>query len=116
MNWKEYKIEGSGEHKTVFASTGRAILLTSLTTMLGFGSLWFATMRSLGSMGIALFVGGGTCFIATVLVIPVISGMAGRLKNSEEYSVQLYLRNCHCERNGTISGVPLGKELVSLLW
>ncbi|MBU0727632.1 MMPL family transporter, partial [Patescibacteria group bacterium] len=70
-----YQIEGKDAHKLVFASTGRAILLTSVTTMLGFGSLWFATYRGLGSMGIALFIGVGTCFLATVIVIPVIIGM-----------------------------------------
>jgi len=42
--------------------------------MLGFGSLWFATYRGLGSMGIALFIGVGTCFLATLFVIPVILG------------------------------------------
>ena len=70
-----YQIEGRNAHSRVFASTGRAILLTSITTMLGFGSLWFATYRGLGSMGIALFIGVGTCFLATVIVIPVIIGM-----------------------------------------
>ena len=70
-----YQIEGRNAHKPVFASTGRAILLTSITTMLGFGSLWFATYRGLGSMGIALFIGVGTCFLATVIVIPVLIGM-----------------------------------------
>ena len=70
-----YQIEGRDAHKPVFASTGRAILLTSITTMLGFGSLWFATYRGLGSMGIALFIGVGMCFLATVMVIPVLIGM-----------------------------------------
>jgi predicted RND superfamily exporter protein len=70
-----YQIEGRNAHKPVFASTGRAILLTSITTMLGFGSLWFATYRGLGSMGIALFIGVGMCFLATVIVIPVLIGM-----------------------------------------
>lgn len=70
-----YQIEGRNAHKPVFASTGRAILLTSITTMLGFGSLWFATYRGLGSMGIALFIGVGMCFFATVIVIPVLIGM-----------------------------------------
>ena len=59
----------------VYRSTGKAILLTSLTTMLGFGSLWFATYRGLGSMGIALFIGVGTCFLATLFVIPAILGL-----------------------------------------
>ncbi len=70
-----YQIEGRNSHKRVFASTGRAILLTSVTTMLGFGSLWFATYRGLGSMGIALFIGVGMCFLATVVVIPLLIGM-----------------------------------------
>ena len=59
----------------VYRSTGKAIMLTSLTTMLGFGSLWFATYRGLGSMGIALFIGVGTCFLATLLIIPAIFGL-----------------------------------------
>ena len=62
----------------VYRSTGKAILLTSLTTMLGFGSLWFATYRGLGSMGIALFIGVGTCFLATLFIIPAILGMRDR--------------------------------------
>ncbi len=76
-----YNIEGWKAHRPVFASTGRAILLTSITTMLGFGSLWFATYRGLGSMGIALFIGVGTCFLASLIVIPVFVEMfAGRKK------------------------------------
>ncbi len=75
-----YQLEGRKEHKTVFSSTGRAVLLTSLTTMLGFGSLTFATYRGLGSMGIALFIGVGTCFLATVLVIPAIMGWVEQRK------------------------------------
>ena len=76
-----YQIEGNKGHKTVFASTGRAVLLTSLTTMLGFGSLTFATYRGLGSMGISLFIGVGTCFLATILVIPAIMGIVARRKS-----------------------------------
>ena len=71
-----YGVEGNGTHRTVFSSTGRAIFLTSVTTMMGFGSLYFATFRSLSYLGSALFIGVGTCFIATVLVIPVLAGMA----------------------------------------
>jgi predicted RND superfamily exporter protein len=73
-----YQIEGQKEHGPVFSSTGRAIFLTSVTTMVGFGSLWFASYRGLGSMGIALFIGVGACFLATVFVIPSIIGMFSR--------------------------------------
>jgi predicted RND superfamily exporter protein len=69
-----YQIEGSKSHRKVFASTGRAVFLTSITTMVGFGSLWFATYRGLGSMGIALFIGVGSCFLATLLVVPALLG------------------------------------------
>ena len=69
-----YRIEGSGSIATVFRSTGKAVLLTSLTTMLAFGSLVFATYRGLGSMGIALFIGVGTCFLTSVLVLPCLIG------------------------------------------
>ncbi len=65
-----YRIEK--DIRTVFRSTGKAIFLTSMTTMLGFGSLWFATYRGLGSMGIALFIGVGTCFIISIVALPVL--------------------------------------------
>jgi len=76
-----YQIEGNSKHHLVFASTGRAVFLTSLTTMLGFGSLTFASYRGLGSMGMALFIGVGTCFMATALVIPAIMGFVEKRKN-----------------------------------
>ena len=56
----------------VFKSTGKAILLTTLTTMLAFGSLWFSTYRGLGSLGISLFIGAATCFLATLFIVPLI--------------------------------------------
>jgi predicted RND superfamily exporter protein len=53
-----------------FSSTGRAIFLTSVTTMIGFGSLLFTSYKGLGSMGIALIIEVGACFLAIVFVIP----------------------------------------------
>lgn len=73
-------IEGPNKLFVIFASTGRAILVTSLTTMLGFGSLWFATYRGLGSMGIALFIGVGACFVMTVVSMSAMLGWIGRKK------------------------------------
>lgn len=73
-----YRAEGAGKIATVFTSTGKAVLLTSLTTMLAFGSLVFATYRGLGSMGIALFIGVGTCFLTSVLLLPPLLGWLER--------------------------------------
>ena len=67
-----YGIEGRNKIGIIFKSTGKAVLLTSLTTMLAFGSLFFATYRGLGSLGIALFIGVGTCFFTTVLIMPAV--------------------------------------------
>jgi len=61
--------EGRGKIEVVFASTGKAILLTTLTTMIGFGSLIFSVWRGFGHLGAALFVGVGACFITTVLLL-----------------------------------------------
>ena len=53
-----------------FSFVGRAILLTSLTTMIGFGSIAFYTMEGMASFGRALFMGVGACFLATLFVLP----------------------------------------------
>jgi predicted RND superfamily exporter protein len=70
--------EGEGKIKTVFASTGKAILLTSLTTMLAFGSLIFSIWRGFGQLGGALFVGVAACFLTTVLILSGIMGWIER--------------------------------------
>ena len=61
-----------------FSFVGRAILLTSLTTMIGFGSIAFYTMEGMASFGRALFMGVGACFVATVLVLPAVLRLVTR--------------------------------------
>ena len=73
-----WRHEGYGSTRTVFASTGKAILLTSLTTMLAFGSMIFSIWRGYGSLGIALMIGVGSCFLTTVLILPGIIGWIER--------------------------------------
>ncbi len=63
-----------------FSFVGRAILLTSLTTMIGFGSIAFYTMEGMASFGRALFMGVGVCFIATILVLPAMLRLTNREK------------------------------------
>jgi predicted RND superfamily exporter protein len=75
-----YRVEGAGNIGTVFTSTGKAVMLTSLTTMLAFGSLVFATYRGLGSMGIALFIGVGTCFLTSITILPALLGLLEKKK------------------------------------
>jgi len=75
-----WRREGYGSVKTVFSSTGKAVLLTSLTTMLAFGSLVFSIWRGYGSLGSALFIGVGACFLTTVFILPGIIGLIEKNK------------------------------------
>lgn len=65
-----YFIEGRRSMPKVLKFTGRAILLTSLTTMIGFGSMGLASHRGIASMGIILFMGVGACFVSSAFVLP----------------------------------------------
>jgi hypothetical protein len=73
-----WRHEGKGKIGTVFASTGKAIFLTSLTTMFAFGSLVFSIFRGWASFGAALFLGVGACFLTTVFILPGILGLVER--------------------------------------
>ena len=75
-----WKHEGGGKIRTVFSSTGKAIFLTSLTTMFAFGSLVFSIWRGFGQLGGALFLGVGACFLTTVIILPGIFGLIERKK------------------------------------
>ena len=50
--------------------TGSAVVLSSLTTMVGFGSLGLASHRGYGSLGGILFLGVGACLVAAIVVLP----------------------------------------------
>lgn len=67
-----YRFEGLGKTPIVLKSTGKAILLTSLTTMAGFGSLMLGTYRGFASLGMLLAIGVASCFVTTVLFLPAI--------------------------------------------
>ena len=65
-----YAAEGAGGLKRATTSVGRAILISSLTTMVAFGSLLVYVMRGMADLGMVLFVGMGFCLIATFTLLP----------------------------------------------
>ncbi|MCF7823908.1 MAG: MMPL family transporter [Candidatus Marinimicrobia bacterium] len=75
-----WRLEGARSASTVFASTGKAVLLTSVTTMLAFGSMMFSAYRGYASLSYALIIGVGACFFTTVILLPAIMGIADREK------------------------------------
>ena len=78
-----WKHEVNGRIQTVFSSTGKAILLTSLTTMLAFGSMVFSVFPAWGQFGGALFYGVAACFLTTVVILPGILGWIDRSNNKK---------------------------------
>lgn len=67
--------EGRGGLARAATSVGRAMLMTTLTTMIGFGSLMLYLMRGMASMGLVLFIGVGACFVVTVTVLPALASL-----------------------------------------
>ncbi|MBW2329643.1 MAG: MMPL family transporter, partial [Deltaproteobacteria bacterium] len=54
------------------SQTGRAVVLTSLTTMVGFGSIALSHYPGLKSMGYVAIIGISACLFASVIVLPAI--------------------------------------------
>jgi len=69
-----WKHEGRGKVHTIFSSTGKAILLTSLTTMFAFGSMIFSVFPAWGVFGGSLFLGVAACFLTAIVILPGLIG------------------------------------------
>ncbi len=67
-----YRIEGKGSSPLVLRTTGKAVLLTSLTTMIGFGSLTFSKMVGYQQFGLTLAIGIGLLFLFSIVILPVV--------------------------------------------
>lgn len=58
-------------HPSIFAkSTGKAVLVSALTTMAGFGSLMLAQHQGIASLGFVMSIGVATCMIAGLGFLP----------------------------------------------
>ena len=53
-------------------STGRAVLLSSLTTIIGFGSMMVADHYGVFSLGLVLSLGVLCCLIASITFLPAL--------------------------------------------
>ncbi len=53
-------------------STGKAVLVSGLNTIAGFGSLMVAQHRGISSLGFVMAIGTATCMMAGVTVLPAI--------------------------------------------
>ena len=63
----------------IFAkSTGKAVLVSGLNTIAGFGSLILADHRGIRSLGWVMAVGTATCMIAALTFLPAVLTLRGR--------------------------------------
>ncbi|HWN95492.1 MAG TPA: MMPL family transporter, partial [Methylomirabilota bacterium] len=60
-------------HPSIMAtSTGKAVLVSALNTIAGFGSLLVAKHQGISSLGAVMAIGTGTCMLASLTVLPAI--------------------------------------------
>jgi len=57
-------------------STGQAVALSSLTTMIGFGSLMVADHQGVYSLGLVLTIGVGSCLLTSITLLPALLKLA----------------------------------------
>ncbi len=61
------------KHPTILAkSTGKAVLVSALTTIAGFGSLMLAKHRGIASLGQVMSLGTAMCMIASLTILPAV--------------------------------------------
>ena len=74
-----YRQTGSRDVIEAIRSTGGAVAVCSLTTIIGYGSLLLAKNQALFLFGLVAVLGEVTCLIAAVVVLPaVLAARSGR--------------------------------------
>jgi hypothetical protein len=76
--YRRYEQEGPGAMGQALWSTGGAVTLCSLTTIIGYSSLLFADTRALNSFGMLAVVGEATTLAAALLWMPALVHLVDR--------------------------------------
>lgn len=67
-----YKKENKSTMAQILDKTGKAVILSSATTMAAFASLFLAHHRGMSSMGAIGFLGFGACLLTSVVFVPAL--------------------------------------------
>jgi predicted RND superfamily exporter protein len=67
-----HRYREGGPTRFNLGATRRAVILTALNTLIGFGALMAARHRGLRSLGEVMAIGSTACLIASVIVLPAI--------------------------------------------
>jgi len=71
-----YREEEDKNISVLSKSTGQAVILSSLTTMVGFGSMMVADHQGIFSLGLVLTIGVGSCLVASITIVPAFLKLA----------------------------------------
>jgi predicted RND superfamily exporter protein len=67
-----HRLDETGDGVADLGATRRAVILTAVTTGIGFGSLVFARHRGLESLGVVMAVGSLCCLVSTLVLLPAL--------------------------------------------
>jgi predicted RND superfamily exporter protein len=79
---QRYKQEGRGSALLALKETGGAVVLCSMTTMLGYLALVRSNNFGVRSLGVAAFIGEICCLLASVLVLPAVLVLLDRRRGA----------------------------------
>ena len=67
-----FREDSDGQTTVLSKSTGQAVTLSSLTTIIGFGSLMVADHQGVYSLGLVLSIGVGSCMLTSITLLPAL--------------------------------------------
>lgn len=71
-----HRAREEGSAALLSKSTGKAVLLTSITTIAGFGSLMIANHPGIASLGKVMSIGLITCLVSSIVLVPALLSLA----------------------------------------
>jgi hypothetical protein len=73
-----------GKVRIFESSTGKAVLLSALTTLFGFGSMLFGEYRGLVSLGLVMSLGVICTLVSATVILPQILALQDRSSGEED--------------------------------
>ena len=73
-----YRLEGEGSVEKTVGSTGGALILCSLTTIIGYGALLVADTQGLRTFGAAAILGEFACVTSAIVLMPAVIALGER--------------------------------------
>ncbi|HEU5073375.1 MAG TPA: MMPL family transporter, partial [Polyangiaceae bacterium] len=74
------EVSGTAKLAALLQGTGVAVSVAALTSIIGFGALTVADYRAMQGLGLLLSLGVGLCLLASVVVLPAVLVLLGRLR------------------------------------